>query len=224
MAGYTRRPRVRWPFGSSSKGVTWGRSEGPGNGADGSVKLRRAYEQTARRVGRVPDLVWVPLAAGVLMAVVGVIGVAASQPWLFPSLGPTAYIQAAMPDRPFARLYNTFVGHMVGLAAGFVALAVTNAWGAPNVLTTYELTPVRVWAVAIALALTMLGSLLLRSLHPPAGATTLLVALGSFQAVRDAVVVVIGVAILSAIGELVRRVRDDGRRMGTKTAPQDGRS
>ncbi len=186
------------------------------------MKLRRAYEQTARRAGRVPDLVWVPLAAGVLMAVVGVIGVAASQPWLFPSLGPTAYIQAAMPHRPFARLYNTLVGHMVGLAAGFVALAVTNAWGAPNVLTTYELTPVRVWAVAIALALTMLGSLLLRSLHPPAGATTLLVALGSFQAVRDAVVVVIGVAILSAIGELVRRVRDDGRKMGTKTVPSDG--
>ncbi len=179
------------------------------------MQLRGVYDRTARSAGRVPDLLWVPVVAGILMAVVGVIGVAASQPWLFPSLGPTAYIQAAMPDRPFARLYNTFVGHMVGLAAGFVALAVTNAWSAPNVLTTYDVTLVRVWAVAIALALTMLGSLVLRSLHPPAGATTLLVALGSFQALRDAVIVVVGVAILSVVGELFRRIRDDGRKLAS---------
>ena len=38
------------------------------------------------------------LASGATMAVIGLLGMAAGQPWLFPSLGPTIFLQAGRPD------------------------------------------------------------------------------------------------------------------------------
>jgi CBS-domain-containing membrane protein len=49
--------------------------------------------------------------------------------------------------------------------------------------------------------------LLLRALHPPAGATTLLVALGALQTKTDALNVIIGVLIIAAAGEMLRLIR-----------------
>lgn len=47
----------------------------------------------------VPDIVWAPLAAALLMLIVGLIGLIAHQPWLFPSLGPTAFLQTGSVDQ-----------------------------------------------------------------------------------------------------------------------------
>jgi hypothetical protein len=67
-----------------------------------------------------PEQVWAPLTAGVLTFIPGLLGLLAGQPWLFPSLAPTAYLQAARPQEPAARFYNTVVGHLVGLAAAYL--------------------------------------------------------------------------------------------------------
>ncbi|MGI8748327.1 MAG: hypothetical protein ACR2J4_08280 [Deinococcus sp.] len=48
----------------------------------------------------IPETVWAPLSAGALMLVVGLIGLAAHQPLLFPSLGPTAFLQVETPGSP----------------------------------------------------------------------------------------------------------------------------
>ncbi len=162
------------------------------------------------RAARVPANVWGPLVAGFLVGLAGAIGLLAGKPWLFPSLGPTAYLQSERPDLPSSRLYNVLVGHLVGLGAGFLAVAVLGAWDAPVVLTTHRLSPARVGAAALAIALTLLASALIRSSHPPAAATTLLVALGAFRTASDALTVAAGVLIVGVVGEGFRRLRREG--------------
>ncbi len=167
-----------------------------------------------------PDAVWAPLASGMLMLVVGLIGWGVGRPWLFPALGPTAYLQGEMPANPVARWYNTVVGHLVGLLAGFAAIAITQAHG-PAVLTSHVLTLDRVFAAAIALALTMLVCLLLKASHPPAGATTLLVALGAFRTFDDAMNVMAGAVIIALAGEAIRLLRLKGSRSPRTLDPAD---
>lgn len=163
---------------------------------------------TARGRWVVGDLIWGPLAVGSLLGAVGLIGLVAGQPWLFPSLGPTAFLQAEGPDKPSARFYNTVVGHLVGLAAGIAAVSVLGAASAPSVMATQVLAPVRVGAAVLAAALTMVGLSLLRASHPPAAATMLLVALGGLEPTwRASGAVAIGAVILATLGEGVRYVR-----------------
>ena len=72
------------------------------------------------------------MAAGLILFV-GLTAYVASEPWLFPSLGPTAYLLAVLPDLPSSRLYNCVVGHFVGIGSGFAAVAIFNAWESPIV-------------------------------------------------------------------------------------------
>jgi hypothetical protein len=155
-----------------------------------------------------PEALWGPLAAGGLVAIVGLLAVlAGQQPWLVPSLGPTAYIVAENPGHPTARLYNTIVGHLVGLGAGFLAVFLLNAWQDPAVLTDHKLVAARALAAFIAIALTIGIAPVLRASHPPAAATTLLVALGALKTWQDALMVMIGVVLIALAGEVVRQVR-----------------
>ena len=157
--------------------------------------------------GTVPEMIWSPISSALLMLVAGIAGVLAGQPWLFPSLGPTAYLQTESPAHPSSRFYNTVVGHAVGVVAGFAGIALFNAWNAPVVLKTQQLSWERVGAAAVALGLTVLLALLLKASHPPAGATTLLVALGTFQTLQSLAYVVAGVLIIAVVGEVMRRGR-----------------
>ena len=176
--------------------------------------MSRSNDEAAARgrpaAVRIPDLVWAPLAVGSLLLAVGLIGLAAGQHWLFPSLGPSAFLQAEKPREESARFYNTVVGHLVGLGAGMAAVLLLGASSAPGVLATKELVPVRVWAAVLSAVLTMLGLSLLKATHPPAAATMLLVALGGFEPTwRSAGTVTAGVLLLAVLGEGVRYLRRD---------------
>jgi hypothetical protein len=155
----------------------------------------------------VPDALWGPLSGAGLLLGVGAVALLAGQPWLFPSLGPTAYLQAESPAHPTSRWFNVIVGHLIGLLAGFLAVALLNAWGAPSPLQDKVLVASRVGAAVLAMLLTLGVAPLLNASHPPAAATTLLVALGSLTTPADAVNLMIGALILAALGEALRRVR-----------------
>ncbi len=60
---------------------------------------------------------------------------------------------------------------------------------------------------ALAIAITLLPGLLLRASHPPAAATTLLVALGSLKTGEDAINLLIGAAIVGVPGNGIRMLR-----------------
>jgi hypothetical protein len=156
----------------------------------------------------IPDPVWAPIATTLVLLCVGVTGVIARQPWLFPSLGPTAFTQTEYPGHRTARFYNVLMGHGCGVAAGLLAVFVSGASGPPSILATARLTTARMAAAAIAVALTILLTLLLRAAHPPAVSTSLLFALGVFRPnLHDVLVIGAGVLITACAGELLRRLR-----------------
>jgi CBS domain-containing membrane protein len=160
-----------------------------------------------RRVRRIPDIVWATFWEAVLILIAGATAVASGFPWLFTSLGPTAYELAEKPELPSARLYNVIVGHFVAIGCGFAGVAILGAWNAPTVNAHSIPTVARMGAAVIAVALTVAINLLLRSGQPAALATTLLVSLGAMQTAYAALWLAVGVTIVAIFGEPIRRIR-----------------
>ncbi len=80
---------------------------------------------------------WVAL---VITGIVGGLGLAFQQPWLFPSLGPTIFVHTVTPQQEAARPWNTFVGHAIGAAAAFLSLTLFGALHAPSAMTSGQVT------------------------------------------------------------------------------------
>ncbi len=106
-----------------------------------------------------------------------------------------------------ARAYNIVVGHTVGIACGFAAVAVTHAWYLPTTNANAYPTVARVCAATIAVFATVLLNLLLKSGQPAALATALLITLGNMQTSASALWIFVGVLIITVVGEPIRRVR-----------------
>jgi hypothetical protein len=184
-------------------------------GGQAAVSLPKRVDAIAA----IPDWIWAPAVAGVMLLAVGVLGVLIGRPWLGPSIGPSAVLVAMSPAHPTARGYNTFVGHLGGLLAGFAAVVLLGAANEPVVLATGILTWPRVAAAVVAIVLTVLVGAALRASHPPAAATALIVALGSVATLDRALALMAGVAVIALLGELVRRVRLERRTPSERRAP-----
>ncbi len=161
----------------------------------------------------------VPLAAALVVAFLGLTGAWAGRPWLFASLGPTAALQAAAPDLPMSRPWNVAISHLIGLAVGILAVYLTGAVRIPAFSRQHALTLSRVWAAALAIALSMGLELAAGATHAPAASTTLLFALGIFPPNwNSALTVLCGIALVTGSGEAVRQLR---RRMEGKGGDDD---
>ncbi len=163
------------------------------------------------------------MVSGLLILITGAFSLLAGRPWLLPSLGPTAVLAGEMPAHPVTRAWNTIVGHAGGLLAGFAGVLIAGAMNDPVVLVDHVLTPGRVLASVIAMALTVLAGGLLRASHPPAAATTLLVSLGSLQTPLDAANLLVGVVIIAVAAAVLREVRTDRVTPAERLAPADSR-
>jgi fructose-specific phosphotransferase system IIC component len=152
------------------------------------------------------NMYWSPAEAGILLLICAVAW-AAKQPFIFASLGPTAYELVEQPQLKSARTYNIIVGHFVGLGSGFLALYLLSAWHTPKLLPSGILSMDRMWAVAVAAILTTVLNLVLKSSQPAALSTTLLITLGEMQTGRDAVAIIAGVLLVAIVGEPIRRAR-----------------
>jgi len=126
------------------------------------------------------------------------------QPLLFPSLGPTAYLFFESPLSKRSSPRNTIIGHLVAVVAGAVSLAIFGLVGAPTIL---QAGPQAAYVASgvLSVALTGGGLLLLRSSHPPAGATTLIVGLGLLNTPREMIVLMVSIVILTVAGWLINR-------------------
>jgi len=133
----------------------------------------------------------------IAIAVSGLAAWAFDEPLLFPSLGATAFLFFETPLAEIASPRNAMIGHTIAVLAAIFAIAVFGLLDAPS---AYEagVVPERIGAVALAVALT--GGLLrlVRSAHPPAGATTIIVSSGLLDDPLQLVAVVVGVALLTA--------------------------
>jgi CBS-domain-containing membrane protein len=145
---------------------------------------------------------------GGLLLAIGGLGWLLGQPWLFASLGPTAYLLAHSPSQPSAHAYNIIAGHLIAVCAAFAAVAALGAGDAPPVFTTHELVGSRVLASGLALIVAVGVELLMNASHPPAAATVLLITLGGFPlSLHSATTIIIGVLLIVLIGEPLRRLR-----------------
>jgi CBS-domain-containing membrane protein len=113
------------------------------------------------------------VAIGILAAV----AMLTRTPFVFPSLGPTAFLFFFTPTAPTASPRHTVYGHAIGIACGYGALLLTGLQHAqPAIVEGVSLH--RVLAAALSLAATGALMILLKAPHPPAGATTLIISLG----------------------------------------------
>ena len=138
------------------------------------------------------------------MAVSGLAAYVFKQPLLFPSLGPTALLFFEQPLAKLSSPRNTLIGRLVAILAGALSLAIFGLLDHPSILEE-GVTLARVGAGALSVALTGAVLLLLRSSHPPTGATTLIVSLGFLHTPREMVVLMIGVVLLTVIGWVINR-------------------
>jgi hypothetical protein len=187
---------------------------------DWSGQVAATLPKRPEAVGSIPDSIWGPVAAAGLILLVGLIGVAVGKPWLLPSIGPSAVLIALMPAHPTARAWNTLVGHAIGIGAGFLAIVVAGAANDPSPIVDGQLTLGRVIAATIAVGLTLLLSAMARANHPPAAATTLLVALGAAATAEKSLNLFAGVILIAIAGELLRRVRLERRAPAERMAPR----
>lgn len=144
--------------------------------------------------------------SGMLLGTIGLLGWGTGQPLLIPSLGPSIYLHTLTPQLASARAGNTFLGHLIGLSTGLAAVYLTGAHTEPSVMGSEQLTWPRIAAAVIALVSSVGTQAALKIQHPPAAATTLLVALGAIDPTWHGVfTVLLGISLLTILGEGVRR-------------------
>jgi len=126
-------------------------------------------------------------------------------PFIFPSLGATAFLVFFTPTTPAASPRNALCGHAIGIICGYVALWVTGLQHAgPAIVTEFGWT--RILAAALSLGTT--GALMIRMNvpHPPAAATTLIVSLGLVSRPAYLVVLEAAVALLVVQAIIINRL------------------
>eukprot|EP01083_Nonionella_stella_P156473 506789_1 len=147
----------------------------------------------------------------IAIATVTAVGFALEMKFIFPSLGPTAFLHFALPGQPAASPKNTLVAHLIGIIAGVFSLLVTGVWfHEQNTLQVIEQgVPVawdRIFCAAISVALTCCCMLLFKVPHPPAGATTLIVSLGILKKPTDLMVIMAAVLVLTIEAFVINRI------------------
>jgi CBS-domain-containing membrane protein len=127
------------------------------------------------------------------------------EPFIFPSLGPTAFLLFYTPLLPAACPRNTLGGHAIGALAGYLSLVLFGLTDAAPALAT-SVTGARIGAAALSLGLTSGAMVLARVPHPPAGATTLIVSLGIFREPHQLAILMVAVALLVVQGVAINRL------------------
>jgi CBS domain-containing membrane protein len=155
-----------------------------------------------------PRLVWavyVCVNSFVTIGLLALLALVTGSPFVFPSLGPTAYLFFFSPLAEVSSPRNTILGHAIGLACGYAAFALTTASSPPFALYAGVHGP-RVLAAALSLSATGALMALLRVSHPPAGATTLIVSLGIISQPKELVIIELAVLLLTAQAFAINRL------------------
>ncbi|MGO9325160.1 MAG: HPP family protein [Terracidiphilus sp.] len=155
-----------------------------------------------------PRLVWaiyVGVNGFITIALLALLAVVTGSPFVFPSLGPTAYLLFIAPLAENSSPRNAILGHAIGLVCGYAAYSLTGAANLPFGVHPGVYWP-RILAGALSLSATGALMVLLRADHPPAGATTLIVSLGIISKPRALVIIEVAVFLLVAQALVINRL------------------
>jgi CBS domain-containing membrane protein len=153
-----------------------------------------------------PRLVWaayVCVNGFVTIALLALLALVTGSPFVFPSLGPTAYLFFFSPLAEASSPRNTILGHAIGLICGYVAFALTMT---PAFAIHTGAHGQGVLAAALSLSATGALMVLFGVSHPPAGATTLIVSLGIISQPKELVIIEIAVFLLTAQALAINRL------------------
>jgi hypothetical protein len=146
-----------------------------------------------------------PIAAAAVLCAIGAIGIAAHDAYLAPSLGSAIFVQVMTPKEQSASFWNTFIGQLVALPAGFIAVYICGAESAPSFHAGHSLAADRLLASAIAVILTIIAQRALKAASPAGGAIALLLALGMTPPTwHGALLLGIGLVLVTIMGEPCR--------------------
>lgn len=130
---------------------------------------------------------------------------ASGLPYLFPSLGPSAYALAVSPSSATSRPQRVFGGHLFGVVGGLVAYHLI----APGLTVTRVPPALTVDAARLAgsalvsIGITSAAMLATDLRHAPACATTLIVSLGLLMSLLDAGIIMTAVLVLLALDHVL---------------------
>lgn len=136
------------------------------------------------------------------MLAIGTAADITQRPYIFPSLGPSAIMLFGHPLRRDSSPSHTIFGHGIGALSGYFALWITGLLGVPF---NTHVAGMRIVAAATALGLTCALTILLHAEHAPAGATTLIVALGILPNLIDFAFLMAAVVMLVILALIVNR-------------------
>jgi CBS domain-containing membrane protein len=141
----------------------------------------------------------------IAIGTMALVALVTGEPFVFPSLGPTAFLLFYTPLLPAASPRNTVCGHAIGAAAGYLSLVAFGLTDDLPALAT-SVTGARVGAAALSLGLTSGAMVWARTPHPPAGATTLIVSLGILREPEQLAVLMLAVVLLVVQGFVINRL------------------
>jgi hypothetical protein len=157
----------------------------------------------------------------VAVAILAGLAVVLRTPFVFPSVGPTAFLLYFMPLAPTASPRNTLLGHAIGIGCGYAALCLVGLENAgPAALE--EIHGRRVLAAALSLAATGAIMILFAVVHPPAGATTLIISLGFITTPAHLCVIEAAVALMALQALAVNRLAGVHYPLWSRRAPPPG--
>lgn len=150
---------------------------------------------------------WASIHAGILLALAGLVAWATGLPFIFPSLGPSAFVLATMTGTEATNARRIVGGHLVGVVVG---LGAYHLLAADVVLTTFHtpfsLAGLRLAASGVVSVTATTGVMIATdTTHPPACATTLIVSLGLLSTPLHALVIMAAVGVLVAADRLLVR-------------------
>jgi CBS domain-containing membrane protein len=136
----------------------------------------------------------------VTIGLLSLVALVTGTPFVFPSLGPTAFLFFFDPRAPSASPHHAVIGHAIGIFCGYGSLLLFHLEHSGSALAVGVTGP-RVLAAALSLAATGALMILFKAAHPPAGATTLIVSLGAIVRPQHLVIieVALGLLVLQAI-------------------------
>tara|TARA_B100000929_G_scaffold259203_1_gene222852 strand:+ start:779 stop:1231 length:453 start_codon:yes stop_codon:yes gene_type:complete len=138
------------------------------------------------------------------MGITGAVAWWLAQPMLFPSLGPTVMMLAQHPGQHGTAPRTVMLAHGAALVAGWVSLWLLGLLHAPSALAE-GITPAHIASAGVSVAATVVTTRALRTPHPPAGATTLIVSLGLLPTLWDLLLMGAAIVVATLIMSLYNR-------------------
>lgn len=139
------------------------------------------------------------------VALLSGIALLTQEPFIFPSVGASAFILFYRPLVAAASPRNVLLGHSIGVLTGWASLWLFGLLGAPSAFDV-GMDSLRVAATALGMGLACGLMVWLRAAHPPAAATSLLVSMGLISSLWHLPLLLAGALILVLQAFVMHRI------------------